>query len=161
MAVIVACPSCGRTGSAPEGCEGKSARCNACGATFKIRTNCGPAQITRRPELSASQTPRDLLTFAAGRGHAEFPCLSPRYSPASRVPCADFSRWLCDRIAADDAGAIADFVWRVVEANPGVGIGSDGFRQHWQEAGMAIYASATGKRPETTDPQERGSRGSA
>lgn len=80
----------------------------------------------------ATLTPRDLRAFVAGRGHTEFPCLSPRYSPTSRVPCVDFSRWLCDRIEAEDNEAVAEFVWRAVEGNPGVGLGSDGFREHWQ-----------------------------
>ncbi len=132
MAVVVTCSACGRTGRAPDGCEGKSVRCSACGATFRISTpseTAGPVSLAP-PRIPV--TPRDLTKFAAGRGHPDFPCLSPMYSPTSRIPCADFSRWLCDRIEANDAEAVAEFVWRTVEGNPGVGLGSDGFREHWQ-----------------------------
>ncbi len=77
--------------------------------------------------------PRDPVAYARGRGHSEFPCLSKTYSPGSRVPCADFSPWLYERIRANDADAIADFVWHVVQANPGVGAGDGAFRRHWQD----------------------------
>jgi hypothetical protein len=86
------------------------------------------------------QIPLDAVAFAAGRGRAEFPCLSTRYSPISRVPCVDFSLWLYDRIAVRDDEAVADFVWRVVEANPGVRLGGDGLRGHWKENARKLLA---------------------
>ena len=66
-----------------------------------------------------------LLEFAGGLGHHEFPLLSARYSPASCVPCRDFSPWLRDRLRKGDRDALIEYVWRVRAANPGVGFGDD------------------------------------
>ena len=133
MAVAVMCPACGRTGRAPDGCEGKTVRCGACGGTFRAPPSSGTSAPASPPPPRVSVTPRNLESFAAGRGHPEFPCLSRQYSPTSRIPCADFSRWLCDRIKANDAEAVAEFVLAGGRGgNPGIGLGSDGFREHWQ-----------------------------
>jgi hypothetical protein len=138
MAVAVMCPACGRTGRAPDGCEGKAVRCGACGSTFRVPAPSRTSAPASSPPPRVSVTPRNLESFAAGRGHPEFPCLSRQYSPTSRIPCADFSRWLCDRIEANDAEAVAEFVWRTVEGNPGVGLGNDGFREHWQKSARQL-----------------------
>ena len=44
----------------------------------------------------------DLLAFAAGQGHRDFPCLSRTHAPSSCVPCADFSPWLRERVRRRD-----------------------------------------------------------
>ncbi len=134
MPLLVRCPACGRAGRVPDGCEGRTARCGACGGTFRVPAGAGPAP----PAADVPRTPKDLAAFVAGRGHPEFVCLSPRYSPSSRVPCVDFSRWLCDRIEAEESEAVADFVWRVVEGNPGIGLGADGFREHWRRSARRL-----------------------
>ena len=42
--------------------------------------------------LTLSPSPAsDLVGFAAGQGHPDYPCLSRTHAPASCVPCADFS----------------------------------------------------------------------
>jgi hypothetical protein len=66
-----------------------------------------------------------LLDFAGGLGHRDFPLLSTRYSPASCVPCRDFSPWLRERLRKDDRDALIEYVWRIRAANPGVGFGDD------------------------------------
>lgn len=62
------------------------------------------------------------VEFAAGMGHHQYPLLSPRYSPSSRVPCVDFSPWLREQIARGDAEAVAAYVLQVVQANPGMAL---------------------------------------
>ncbi len=146
--LTVTCPSCGNTATVPCAFAGHSVRCKRCKCSFEIK----PAPIvTETPvvacdsimpaERSSSAPLRyscDPTIFAAGRGHPEFPCLSRLYSPGGRVPCIDFSEWLGDRVIAGDADAIVDFKWRVVEANPGVGVGTDTFRRHWQESAKSV-----------------------
>jgi hypothetical protein len=66
-----------------------------------------------------------LVDFAAGLGHRDFPLLSTRYSPASCVPCRDFSPWLRERLRKSDRDALIEYVWRIRAANPGVGFGDD------------------------------------
>jgi hypothetical protein len=61
------------------------------------------------------------------------------------VPCIDFSGWLCSKIAAHDDQAVVNFVWRIVEANPGLGFGADGFRDHWMESTRKLLALPIGR----------------
>lgn len=60
--------------------------------------------------------------FAAGRGHPEYPLLSARYSPASRVACTDFSPWLRARLAEGDTDAAVLYLLQIIQANPGTGV---------------------------------------
>ena len=78
-------------------------------------------------DLAARRTQAydSLLDFAEGRGHREFPLLSPHYSPTSCVPCRDFSPWLRERFREGDRDALIEYVWRIRAANPGVGFGDD------------------------------------
>jgi hypothetical protein len=83
----------------------------------------------------------DIQRFAGGQGHPDFPCLSRTHSPSSCVPCVDFSPWLLLRIKANDVDAVGDYLWRVREANPGVGESVLQFRQHYRAlAGMLLAA---------------------
>lgn len=83
----------------------------------------------------------DILGFANGQGHPDFPCLSRTHSPSSCVPCIDFSPWLRQRIGAGDVDAVGEYLWRVREANPGVGESVLQFRQHYRAlAGMLLAA---------------------
>jgi hypothetical protein len=63
----------------------------------------------------------DLIAFTSGQGHQDFPCLSRTHAPASCVPCVDFSPWLADRLHRQDVEAVAEYLFRVREANPGLG----------------------------------------
>ncbi len=72
--------------------------------------------------VSSPPTPiSDLLAFAAGQGHPDFPCLSRTHAPTSCVPCADFSPWLQERVRRLDQEAVSEYLFRVREANPGLG----------------------------------------
>jgi hypothetical protein len=63
----------------------------------------------------------DLLGYAAGRGHREFPCLSRAHNPSSCVPCLDFSPWLRDRARREDVDGLAEYLQRVRRTTSGVG----------------------------------------
>ena len=87
---------------------------------------------------------RDPVRFAAGQGHPDYPCLSRTHSPSSCVPCVDFSPWLRERIGRRDADAVGEYLWRVREANPGVGDSVAQFRQHYYAlAGVILAAPLT------------------
>jgi hypothetical protein len=73
----------------------------------------------------------DLLAFAAGAGHPDFPCLSRTHAPSSCVPCADFSPWLMERVRQGDDEAIGEYLWRLREANPGLGEPREQLRTHY------------------------------
>jgi len=73
----------------------------------------------------------DLLAFAAGQGHPDFPCLSRTHAPSSCVPCADFSPWLTERVRRGDDEAVGEYLWRLREANPGLGEPPERLRSHY------------------------------
>jgi hypothetical protein len=73
----------------------------------------------------------DLLAFAAGQGHPDFPCLSRTHAPSSCVPCADFSPWLTERVRRADEEAVGEYLWRLREANPGLGEPPERLRSHY------------------------------
>jgi hypothetical protein len=82
--------------------------------------------------VSLSPSPvSDLLGFANGQGHAEYPCLSRTHAPTSCVPCADFSPWLRDRVRHHDVEAVSEYLFRIREANPGLGETPDRLRDHY------------------------------
>ena len=57
----------------------------------------------------------DLVLFASGQGHPDYPCLSRTHAPASCVPCADFSPWLRSASGGGDVEAVG----RVPLPDPG------------------------------------------
>jgi hypothetical protein len=72
--------------------------------------------------LTLSPSPvSDLVGFAAGQGHPDYPCLSRTHAPASCVPCVDFSPWLAERVRRRDVEGVAEYLYRIREANPGLG----------------------------------------
>src|SRR5690349_11242540 len=83
----------------------------------------------------------DLIAFAGGAGHPDFPCLSRTHAPSSCVPCADFSPWLAERIRQGDAEAVGEYLWRLREANPGLGEPLDRLRQHYTELASRILTA--------------------
>ena len=83
----------------------------------------------------------DPVRYAAGQGHPDFPCLSRTHSPSSCVPCIDFSPWLRERIRLGDVEAVGEYLWRVREANPGVGESPAQFHQHYRALAEVIVAA--------------------
>jgi len=57
------------------------------------------------------------IEFAAGRGHPDHPLLHRVYSPATRMPCTDFSPWLRERLADGDENAAVIYVLQVTEVD--------------------------------------------
>lgn len=66
-----------------------------------------------------------LLEAVKGLGHPEFPLLHKTYSPASRIPCADFSPFIIDRLRSGDLASISQLMRGILAANPGLGIGPE------------------------------------
>ena len=82
----------------------------------------------------------DLVLFASGQGHPDYPCLSRTHAPASCVPCADFSPWLRQRVQHGDAESVAEYLFRIREANPGVGESRDEIRVRYARLAEALLA---------------------
>jgi hypothetical protein len=80
----------------------------------------------------------DLPGFAHGLGHPDYPCLSRAHNPSSCVPCTDFSPWLLERLRRGDGEAAAEYLWRIREANPGVGGSEEDFRQRYRDLAVAV-----------------------
>ena len=89
--------------------------------------------------ISPPPTPvSDLLAYAAGQGHPDYPCLSRTHAPASCVPCVDFSPWLRERVARRDVEAVTEYLFRMREANPGLGESVDGLRATYAQLAERI-----------------------
>lgn len=86
----------------------------------------------------ADRVAADLPGFANGLGHPDFPCLSRAHNPSSCVPCVDFSPWLRERVRRGDVEAVGEYLWRIREANPGVGGSEEDFRQRFQTLAAAL-----------------------
>jgi len=70
----------------------------------------------------------DLVSYAAGRGHREFPCLSRTENPSSCIPAMDFSPWLRERVRREDVEGLAEYLWRLRRTS--LGIGSQAHQRH-------------------------------
>jgi hypothetical protein len=93
------------------------------------RAPTGPTQAEIRP-ASSPRIPREtedalerLWLEIAHLSNPEYRFLHPTYSPNSRVPCADFTPFLVDRIRNHDEDSIRRLMRAVIAANPGLGIG--------------------------------------
>jgi len=103
----------------------------------------------RFPELRVSEeiltiedpSSSDLLSYAAGRGHREYPCLSRIHNPSSCVPCVDFSPWLRERVRREEVEGVAEYLWRVRRADPDDRGTSEQIRARFQELAEAIMAT--------------------
>jgi hypothetical protein len=82
----------------------------------------------------------DLLGYAAGRGHRDFPCLSRTHNPSACVPCTDFSPWLRERVRRGDIDGLCEYLWRVRRASPDGG-NSDQVQRKYLELTEAILAT--------------------
>lgn len=87
----------------------------------------------------------DLLSFAAGRGHPEFPCLSPTHNPSGCVPCLDFSPWIRERVRRHDLDGLGEYLWRVRRGNPSVGETSDQIQREYNEVARSVMAAPLGQ----------------
>src|SRR6476469_6132297 len=105
--------------------DGPLPRGDFCGTLFvALRGGRGGFRLVNRESMANTLSPppvTDLLAFAAGAGHPDFPCLSRNHAPPSCAPCADFSPWLMERVRQGDEEAVGDYLWRLREANPGLG----------------------------------------
>ncbi len=82
----------------------------------------------------------DLLGYAAGRGHKDFPCLSRTHNPSTCVPCTDFSPWLRERVRRGDIEGLGEYLWRVRRASPEVG-NAEQIQRKYLDLAEAIVAT--------------------
>ncbi len=82
-----------------------------------------------------------LAAFAAGLGHPDHPCLSRAHNPSSCFPSTDFSPWLRERIVANDADGVGDYLATVRAANPGVSGSREDVLRHYRGVARAILAA--------------------
>jgi hypothetical protein len=80
----------------------------------------------------------DILCYAGSEGHPDFPCLSRTHNPSSCVPATDFSPWLAERVRLHDVDAVRDFLWRIRQANPGVGDSEEQLRERYHALARAV-----------------------
>ena len=99
----------------------------------------GSSAITLADRVAA-----DLPGFANGNGHPDFPCLSRAHNPSSCVPCMDFSPWLRERVRQGDADSAGEYLWRVRQANPGVGGSEEDFRQRYRDLAASVLEAQLG-----------------
>jgi hypothetical protein len=96
-------------------------------------------------QLPGRQAPRhtiaDLLAFAAGLGHPDYPCLARTYNASSCVPCMDFSPWLRERIHEGDADAVGQYLALMRAANPGVAGTAEDIVRHYRGVARVILAA--------------------
>jgi hypothetical protein len=83
----------------------------------------------------------DLLSYAAGRGHRDYPCLSRAHNPTSCVPCVDFSPWLRERVRRGEPDALGEFLWRVRRADPDVSGSSEQILRKYLDQAYSIMAT--------------------
>lgn len=88
--------------------------------------------------MLSPSTASDLAGFAAGQGHPDYPCLSRTHAPASCVPCVDFSPWLAERVRRRDVEAVAEYLYRIREPNPGIGESPEQLRANYTQLAERI-----------------------
>jgi len=76
-------------------------------------------------KFQASNSISQLKKQIKGVGHPDFPFLDKTYSPNSRVPCTDFSKFIVERLQQRDVHSIKVLMGGIVEANPGLGCGPE------------------------------------
>ena len=99
----------------------------------------GASTITLADRIAA-----DLPGFADGIGHPDFACLSRAHNPSSCVPCVDFSPWLRERVRRGDADSVGEYLWRVRQANPGVGDSEEEFRRRYRALAGSLVEAQVG-----------------
>lgn len=64
----------------------------------------------------------ELFSSIVGIGNEEYPLLHKTYCPMSRVPCADFSIWICSNLIEHNYQEIEALIWEIIQANPGIDV---------------------------------------
>jgi hypothetical protein len=72
---------------------------------------------------TSSEPLTDLWTDVAYLSNPENRFLNPQYSPMSRMPCADFTGFIVDRLRNKDLISIRQLMNAIIARNPGLGIG--------------------------------------
>lgn len=73
-----------------------------------------------------TDVPKNLKALKRQVAHLankKYPFLDADYSPSSRVPCSDFTSFICARLNARDTRTVQALMREIIEANPGMGIG--------------------------------------
>jgi hypothetical protein len=83
----------------------------------------------------------DLLSYAAGRGHRDYPCLSRQHNPSSCIPCVDFSPWLRERVRRGDVDALGEYLWRVRRADPDIHGTAEQVLSKYHDLACAVMAT--------------------
>ncbi|MEO8089704.1 MAG: hypothetical protein ABI703_05355 [Gemmatimonadales bacterium] len=91
--------------------------------------------------IADDPTSSDLLSFAAGRGHREFRCLSRTHNPSTSVPCADFSPWLRERVRRHEADGLGEYLWRVRRANPAMEGAGEQIQRQYSDLARAVMSA--------------------
>jgi len=91
--------------------------------------------VKAREAIPLSSTPSRRTTDAAPLdlfwlkvahlSNTEYRFLHPTYSPSSRVPCADFTPFIIDRLRSHDVTSIQQLMRAVIAGNPGLGLGPE------------------------------------
>lgn len=92
----------------------------------------GRKETRHSPAEKRTNTKKSFIAYANGRGLKDYPCNSKNYSPSSRYPCADFSPWIMEALKSKNYKGIADLIYEIVRANPGMG-SKEGLKKHWQD----------------------------
>ena len=92
--------------------------------------------------MLSPSTVSDLVGFASGHGHHEYPCLSRTHAPASCVPCVDYSPWLAERVRRRDVEGVAEYLYRIREANPGIGESPEQLRANYTRLAEQIIQNS-------------------
>ncbi len=87
-----------------------------------------------RKVIRGPKTDPELARLCGENSHPEFPLLRVGYSPASRYPAADFTPWIAKKLAARRFQDIASLLDQLTQANPGLGLGS----QHWKDRAIQL-----------------------
>lgn len=83
-------------------------------------------QSVQTTDNTATTASLDLLWSKVSHlSNVEHRFLHPTYSPGSRVPCADFTPFIIERLRSNDVGAIRQLMRAVIAGNPGLGIGPE------------------------------------
>jgi hypothetical protein len=56
----------------------------------------------------------------------------------------DFSPWLRERVRQGDADAAGEYLWRIRQANPGVGASEEDFRQRYRDLAASVLEAQLG-----------------
>lgn len=93
-------------------------------STVETRQNISVPNIPLRQ--ITSEKPLDLLwSKVANLSNTEHRFLHPTYSPSSRVPCADFTPFIIDRLRSHDIISIRQLMRAIIAGNPGLGCGPE------------------------------------